>query len=366
MTKARFRTLAESGSARAGILETAHGDVPTPAFMPVGTQAAVKSLDPSEVLGTGARAVIMNTYHLWLRPGADEVSALGGLHAFSQLPCAIVTDSGGFQAFSLAERTRVSEDGFEFSSHIDGRRMALSPERAMEVQGLLGADIAMQLDICPPGDAPREDVIRAVERTTRWAARCLAARSPQQAVFGIVQGGIHSDLRVKHAEELGALPFDGLALGGFSVGEDPAEMHRVLPLVVPSLDPARIRYLMGVGTPKDLLIAVRAGVDLFDCVMPTRNARNGHVFVRGGRLNIKNAAHRLDAQALEPGCDCTTCAAGYSRSYLRHLYIAGEILALRLLSIHNLRFYARLLAGAREAILEARFERYFEDSFPST
>jgi queuine tRNA-ribosyltransferase len=361
-----FRTIQTSGAARAGVLETRSGEVLTPAFMPVGTQAAVKALDRDEVLATGARAVIMNTYHLWLRPGADEVESLGGLHEFSRLPCTLVTDSGGFQAFSLAERTKVSEDGFEFSSHIDGRRMALSPERAMQVQGQLGADIAMQLDVCPPGDAPRGEVALAVERTTRWAERCLAARRPEQAVFGIVQGGIHVDLRVRHAEALGAMPFDGLALGGFSVGEDPAEMHRVLPLVVPSVDPARIRYLMGVGTPKDLLIAVRAGVDLFDCVMPTRNARNGHIFVRGGRLNIKNAAHRLDRQVLEAGCDCFTCREGYCRAYLRHLYIAGEILALRLLSIHNLRFYARLLEGAREAILEGRFERYFEAWFPST
>lgn len=365
MSQTPFVEEARSGEARAGRLTTRHGQVQTPAFMPVGTQAAVKALSPEDVEGTGAQMVIMNTYHLWLRPGAEQVAALGGLHEMSRWRKPIVTDSGGFQAFSLAERTKVTEDGFQFASHLDGAKLSLTPEVAMAVQGQLGADIAMQLDICPPGGAPKTDVALAVERTSRWSERCLASRVPGQAVFGIVQGGVHLDLRQRHLEQQNALPFDGMALGGFSVGEAPAEMHAALPLIVPRMDRARIRYLMGVGTPKDLLIAVRSGIDLFDCVMPTRNARNGHVFIRGGRLNIKNAVHRLDRGVLEEGCDCSTCTAGYSRAYLRHLYICGEILSLRLLSVHNLRFYARLLEQARRAILQGEFEQFFDREFPT-
>jgi queuine tRNA-ribosyltransferase len=356
----QFRVESSDGHARAGVLVTPHGEVPTPAFMPVGTQATVKALPPKEVAATGARMVIMNTYHLWLRPGPEVVAEHGGLHGFSRMSHAIATDSGGFQAFSLAERVKLDEDGFEFSSHLDGTRMRLSPEESMRVQGLLGSDIAMQLDVCPPGEAPRDVVVNAVERTTRWAERCLAARREGQAVFGIVQGGTHVDLRIQHAETLGRLALDGLALGGFSVGEPPERMHATLREVTHRLDASRIRYLMGVGTPSDLVRAIGTGVDLFDCVMPTRNARNGQVFVKGGKLSVKHAVHRWDTRPLDETCECSTCTAGFSRSYLRHLFVAGELLAHQLLTVHNLHFYARLVADARNAILEGRYQEFAE------
>ncbi len=355
-----FELLGKSGAARAGVLHTRRGDVPTPAFMPVGTQGTVKALTPDEVAGTGARLLIMNTYHLWLRPGPEVVAAHGGLHEFSRWPHAIATDSGGFQAFSLAQRAKLGEHGFEFSSHLDGARHLLSPEESMRVQGLLGSDIAMQLDVCPPGRSERDVLVQAVERTTRWAERCLEAKNEGQALFGIVQGGTDVELRLAHAEALSRLAVDGLALGGFSVGEPPEDMHRTLSVVGPRLDPERPHYLMGVGTPADLLRAIASGVDLFDCVMPTRNARNGQVFVAGGKLVIKNARYRDDLSVLEPGCPCPVCSAGYTRSYLRHLYIAREILAHRLITLHNLHFYERLVAGARQAVLDGDYQRFAE------
>ncbi|HEX3776909.1 MAG TPA: tRNA guanosine(34) transglycosylase Tgt [Polyangiaceae bacterium] len=344
-----------SGHARLGTLTTSHAQVRTPAFMPVGTQAAVKAVSSEEVAETGARMQIMNTYHLWLRPGPELVAELGGLHAFARWPHAIVTDSGGFQAFSLAQRMRASENGFEFASHLDGKKMLLSPEEAMRVQGLLGSDIAMQLDVCPPGGAPRTDLVQAVERTTRWAERCLAARAPGQGVFGIVQGGTDVELRLAHAETLAKLPFDGLALGGFSVGEPIPEMYRALALIGPSLPAERPRYLMGVGMPSDIVTAVMHGIDMFDCVIPTRNARNGQLFTWQGKIVIKNARYRDDPRPLEDGCACAACRGGYSRAYLRHLYLAGEILVLRLLSQHNLHFYARLMSELRSAIARDEF-----------
>ncbi|HET9930691.1 MAG TPA: tRNA guanosine(34) transglycosylase Tgt [Polyangiaceae bacterium] len=355
-----FRVEARSGVARAGVLTTPHGEVRTPAFQPVGTQATVKALSAEEVAATGARLVIMNTYHLWQRPGPELVAERGGLHAFSRWPHSITTDSGGFQAFSLAERTRVDEDGFEFSSHLDGRRLRLSPEEAMRIQGLLGSDIAMQLDVCAPAGAARRELELAVERTTRWAERCLAAKFPEQALFGIVQGGLDVELRLAHAEALAKLPLDGLALGGFSVGEPIEAMHETLARVAPTLDATRPRYLMGVGTPLDIVRAISAGVDMFDCVMPTRNARNGQAFVPGGKLVIKNARYRNDPRPLDEDCTCDACRGGYSRSYLRHLYVAGEILALRLLTHHNIQYYQSLVAGARAAILADRFGAWAE------
>jgi queuine tRNA-ribosyltransferase len=346
---------ATSGHARAGVLGTPHGDVLTPAFMPVGTQAAVKGVSSEEVMETGARMQIMNTYHLWLRPGPELIASFGGLHGFARWPHAIVTDSGGFQAFSLAARTQASEAGFEFASHLDGKKMLLSPEEAMRVQGLLGSDIAMQLDVCPPGGSPRADLVAAVERTTRWAERCLAARAPQQALFGIVQGGTDVELRLAHSDALARLPFDGLALGGFSVGEPITEMQRALALVGPALPADRPRYLMGMGMPTDILSAVGHGIDLFDCVIPTRNARNGQVFTWQGKITIKNARYKQDQRPLEEGCSCAACRFGYSRAYLRHLYLSGEILVLRLLSEHNLHFYGRLMAGVRAAVTAGNF-----------
>lgn len=356
-----FRVTSTDGAARTAVLTTRKGEIRTPTFMPVGTQASVKTLTPSEVEATGARIVLANTYHLWLRPGPEVVAGQGGLSKFMRWPHTVLTDSGGFQAFSLAERRTLSDDGFVFKSHLDGSKHQLTPEEAMRVQGLLGSDIAMQLDVCPPGTAERAEVEAAVEQTTRWAKRTLAARHPEQAVFGIVQGGVHVDLRKRHAQELGELPFDGLALGGFSVGEPPEQMHAALPEVVPALDPARPRYLMGVGTPRDLLIAIGAGVDMFDCVLPTRNARNGQAITRRGALSIKQAQYREDARPIDEQCGCPCCQGGYSRAYLRHLFIAREILVLRLLSQHNLWVYGDLLRQAREAIAAQNFGNFARD-----
>lgn len=360
-----FRILARDGHARRAVLSTPHGDVETPTFMPVGTQGSVKTLAPGEVASTGARMVLGNTYHLMLRPGAEALARLGGLHAFTRWPHAMLTDSGGFQAYSLsvggpssprrAESTPslvgAAEEGFTFKSHLDGSRHALSPEEAVRIQGLIGADVQMQLDVCPPGDSPRPVVEAAVARTTRWARRALATPRPDgQALFGIVQGACFADLRRAHAEELAAMPFDGLALGGFSVGEPIPAMYETLAQVAPALDPERPHYLMGVGTPRDLLVAIGAGVDMMDCVLPTRNARNGQALTRAGRVVVKQARYKEDTRPLDDRCACACCAGGYSRAYLRHLYIAGEILCLRLLSLHNLHFYGELVAGAREAI----------------
>jgi queuine tRNA-ribosyltransferase len=363
-----FRVLAEDGHARSSILVTPHGDVPLPTFMPVGTQGSVKTLTPEEVASTGARIVLGNTYHLMLRPGAETVAALGGLRGMTRWPHAMLTDSGGFQAFSLARAKKGSdattpkapglvipdEEGFTFRSHLDGSRWHLSPEEAVRVQGLLGADIQMQLDVCPPGGADAQTVEAAVAQTTRWARRALAApRPPGQALFGIVQGGTNAALRRAHAEELASLDpgFDGLALGGFSVGEPIESMYATLAEVAHALDPERPRYLMGVGTPRDLLEAIEHGVDMFDCALPTRNARNGQAFTRSGRIVIKQARYKDDPSPIDPDCGCAACRGGYSRAYLRHLYLAGEILVLRLLSLHNLHLYGELVRGAREAIL---------------
>jgi queuine tRNA-ribosyltransferase len=297
-----------------------------------------------------------------LRPGAEAIAQLGGLHGFTRWPHAMLTDSGGFQAFSLSAGKSLvtpSEDGFTFRSHVDGTKYHLSPEEAVRVQGLIGADIQMQLDVCPPGESPRAAVEAAVQQTTRWAKRALAApRPPGQALFGIVQGACFADLRIAHAEELASLPFDGLALGGFSVGEPIPRMVETLHEVAHRLDPARPRYLMGVGTPDDLLEAIEAGIDMFDCVLPTRNARNGQALGRFGKIVIKQARYKDDASPLDPSCTCACCAGGYSRAYLRHLYLCGEILALKLLSLHNLHYYGELVAGAREAISRGTYAAY--------
>ena len=352
-----FRVTARDGQARRGVLTTPHGEVETPTFMPVGTQGSVKTLSPAEVAATGARVVLGNTYHLMLRPGAETIARLGGLRGFTRWPHAMLTDSGGFQAFSLGaggsgpSRVGATEEGFTFKSHLDGSMHLLTPEEAVRVQGLIGADIQMQLDVCPAGDSPRDVVEAAVERTTRWARRALAAPRPErQALFGIVQGACFPDLRLRHAAAMGDLPFDGLALGGFSVGEPIERMRETLVEVVPALDPERPRYLMGVGTPADLVAAIGAGVDMFDCVLPTRNARNGQALTRFGRVVVKQARWHDDPRPIDEECACPCCAGGYSRAYLRHLYLAGEILALRLLSQHNLHFYGELVAQARAAI----------------
>jgi queuine tRNA-ribosyltransferase len=356
-----FRVNARDGQARRAVLTTPHGDIETPTFMPVGTQGSVKTLTPDEVASTGARVVLGNTYHLMLRPGADTIARLGGLHAFTRWPHPMLTDSGGFQAYSLSVAGKkplvdAAEDGFTFKSHLDGSTHVLTPELAVRVQALIGADIQMQLDVCPPGEASRAVVEAAVARTTRWAKRALAEPRPEcQAMFGIVQGGSHADLRREHAGELGALPFDGLALGGFSVGEPIERMYETLLDVAPSLDPERPRYLMGVGTPRDLVTAIGAGVDMFDCVLPTRNARNGQAITRSGPIVVKLARWRDDPRPIDDRCSCACCKGGYSRAYLRHLYLAREILSLRLLSLHNLHWYGELVAGARDAIARGVF-----------
>jgi len=369
-----FRVLAssEQGHARAAILTTPHAEVETPTFMPVGTQGSVKGLTADEVASTGAKIMLGNTYHLWLRPGPDIIAGLGRLHGFTRWPHAMLTDSGGFQAFSLggnvparpvspgaapppARKSLVTldEEGFTFRSHLDGAKHHLSPEVAVRVQGKIGADIQMQLDVCPPGESDRATVEAAVARTTRWARRGLATERPEgQALFGIVQGACFSDLRKAHAEDLAGLDpsFDGLALGGFSVGEPIPKMYETLHEVAHTLDPERPRYLMGVGTPQDLLEGIDAGVDMFDCVLPTRNARNGQALTRFGKVVIKQARFREDPLPIDPQCSCPCCRGGYARAYLRHLYLAGEMTVLRLLSLHNLHWYGELVRNARAAI----------------
>ncbi len=360
-----WEPIAQDGEARAGILHTPHGDVPTPTFMPVGTQGSVKAMLPEEVEATGARVVLGNTYHLWLRPGPDVIDRLGGLHAFTRWPHAMLTDSGGFQAFSLSDKCKRDDDGYTFQSHLDGDRMHLSPEGAMTIQRAIGADIAMQLDVCPPGGAPAREVEEACRVTTAWGARCLEERrrldeagKRPQAVFGIVQGGTDVRRRIDHAGELAAMGFEGLALGGFSVGEPIERMYEALEQITSAVDPKRPRYLMGVGKPADLVIAIGTGVDMFDCVLPTRNARGGHMLTQTGRVAIKNARFKDDASVLEPGCPCPTCTGGYSRAYLRHLYLSNELLAFRLFSMHNLHLYGRLVAAAREAIIAGRYDAF--------
>jgi queuine tRNA-ribosyltransferase len=337
----------------------------------VGTQGSVKGLTVDEVAATGARIVLGNTYHLWLRPGPEVIANQGGLHGFTRWPHAMLTDSGGFQAFSLGAGSgkkdplvKLDEQGFTFRSHLDGSKHHLSPEEAVRVQGLLGADIQMQLDVCPPGASERKVVEEAVARTTRWARRALASPRPEgQALFGIVQGACFADLRRAHADELAALDeggrtFDGLALGGFSVGEPIARMVETLHEVAHHVDPERPRYLMGVGTPRDLLEGIDAGVDMFDCVLPTRNARNGQALTRFGRVVIKQAQWQNDKRPIDAACSCPCCQGGYSRAYLRHLYLAGEMTVLRLLSVHNLHWYGELVAGARAAIGEGTWAAY--------
>jgi len=355
-----FRVGAVDGDARCGELETPRATIETPAFMPVGTQATVKGLTPDEVASTGARMILANTYHLWLRPGAELLASQGGVVGFMRWPYALLTDSGGYQVFSLAKHRTIDDDGITFRSHLDGTLHRLTPEEAMRVQALLGSDIAMVLDECPRGGAPRAEVELAIARTTRWAERCLATEpAPGQARFGIVQGGTELDLRLSHLQSVAALDFDGIALGGFSVGEPPALMYELLNRMTPVMPVDRPRYLMGVGTPIDLLRALASGVDLFDCVLPTRNARNGQALTWGGRVNLRQARHARDESALDARCDCLVCAT-YSRAYLRHLFKADEMLGPRLVSLHNLWFYGSLMRKAREMIRAGELRPWVE------
>ncbi len=356
-----FTVVARAGTARAGLLATAHGLVETPVFMPVGTQATVKALSQADLLALEARIILGNTYHLALRPGEELVKRLGGLHGFMAWPQSILTDSGGFQIFSLAGRRKIDDDGVTFQSHLDGSDQRFTPERAMEIQAALGSDIAMAFDECPPADAPVEAVRAAMQRTTRWARRCLAVPpAPGQLRFGIVQGGTNLAFRQEHLAEVAALPFDGVALGGFSVGEPPAIMHEMVGRLAPQMPEDRARYLMGVGTPVDLLAGIEAGIDMFDCVMPTRNARNGQLFVTDGKVNIGNAAHRTDPRPVEEGCPCECCRS-YSRAYLSHLFHAKELLYFRLATIHNLRHYLDLAREARRAIVEGSLQEFLRE-----
>jgi queuine tRNA-ribosyltransferase len=353
----RFTLHRTDVSARRGTFDTPHGPVETPAFMPVGTQAAVKALTIDQVRSTGAQMILGNTYHLALRPGESIIRDLGGLHRFMGWDGPILTDSGGFQLFSLAQNTKVTEQQATFRSHIDGALFELSPERAIAIQEALGSDVAMVLDhvIALPAD---DDAIRdACDRTIRWAARCKAAATrTDQAQFAIVQGGLNPELRVWCARQLAHLEFPGYAVGGLSVGESPEEMYEVLDVVCPAMPADKPRYLMGVGTPRDLLNAVSRGIDLFDCVMPTRNGRNALAFTDEGPLRLRNQVHQRDERPLEAGCPCLACR--HSRAYLRHLFLADEMLGPILLTHHNLTYYQRLLAGARESIAQGSFAAY--------
>jgi queuine tRNA-ribosyltransferase len=349
----RFELQATLGHARAGVLHTPHGSIPTPVFMPVGTLGTVKAMTPAELCAPpiDARIILGNTYHLYLRPGLDVVGAHGGLHKMANWDRAILTDSGGFQVFSLAALNDVDDDGVTFRSHIDGSKHRLTPEVSMHIQGVLGSDIAMAFDQCPPGDAPIEVHDRAMRRTTAWAERCLRVERPAgQALFGIVQGGVDLERRARHAAELTAMAFDGIAIGGLAVGESIEDTYRVLDGFAHTLPRDKPRYLMGVGTPENLERGVMAGVDMFDCVMPTRNARNGSLFTSAGKVVISNAKYRMDTGPLDPECPCQTCAT-VSRAYLRHLHIAKEILYNRYATLHNLTHYARHMARLRQRIL---------------
>ncbi len=351
-----FELLAEEGGARRGRLQTAHGAIDTPAFMPVGTQATVKALTPLEVHELGAQVLLANTYHLALRPGADRIARLGGLHRFMGWDGAILTDSGGFQVFSLDHLVKVTDDGATFRSHLDGSEQRFTPESVMAAQRELGSDIAMAFDQPIPWPASGEATRAAMDRTHRWAGRCLTAEpAPGQLRFGIVQGGFDDDLRRESADILGQLPFDGFGIGGLSLGEPKAITYRLLSVQTTILPRDRPRYLMGVGTPADLVEAIARGIDMFDCVLPTRIARNGSILTRGGRINLRNRQFIEDAGPMDEGCDCYTCR-HFSRAYLRHLFMAGEILGHRLASIHNLRLLVRLVAQIRELIGTGRLE----------
>jgi queuine tRNA-ribosyltransferase len=344
-------------AARLGTFHTPHGPVETPAFMPVGTQGTVKGVDAGRLRETGSRMILGNTYHLALRPGEATVAALGGLHQFMRWDGPILTDSGGFQIFSLAERAAIDEQGVHFRSHIDGALVELTPERAVAIQEQLGSDVAMVLDHVVALPAARELVVDAMQRTTRWAGRCQAAATrTDQSLFAIVQGGLDPELRAESARSLVAMNFAGYAIGGLSVGESPTQMYETLDVTLPHLPHDRPRYLMGVGRPEDLLEAVSRGVDLFDCVLPTRNGRNALAYTSTGPLRLRNQRHALDKSPLEQDCPCLACQ--HSRGYLRHLFQTDEMLGPMLLSIHNITYYQRLMAAARDAIAAGQFQEF--------
>ncbi|HEY5723999.1 MAG TPA: tRNA guanosine(34) transglycosylase Tgt [Allosphingosinicella sp.] len=367
MSRFAFSIAATDGAARLGTISMLRGDIRTPAFMPVGTAATVKAMKPADVRASGADIILGNTYHLMLRPGAERVARLGGLHAFMGWDRPILTDSGGYQVMSLSELRKMSEEGVRFKSHLDGSAHMLTPERSIEVQRLLGADIVMAFDECTPFPATREEASASMERSMRWALRSRQAfdsggeHSQRAALFGIQQGAMEEDLRRSSAERLREIGFDGYAVGGLAVGEGQAEMLRVLDFAVAMLPEDRPRYLMGVGKPDDIVGAVERGIDMFDCVLPTRSGRTGQAFTRSGPINIRNARFAEDVSPLDPACACPVCA-GWSRAYLHHLVRAGEILGSMLMTEHNLAFYQALMADLRESIGQGRLAA-FADSF---
>ncbi len=348
--------------ARVGVLSTGHGDIHTPAFMPVGTQATVKSLTPEDLLELGTEIILSNTYHLYLRPGHETIEKLGGLHRFMHWDRPILTDSGGYQIFSLGQLVNVQEEGITFQSHIDGSRHFLSPQKVMEVQRSLGSDIMMCLDECTPYPATREETLQSLKLTTHWARHCQEANgAAEQSLFGIVQGGMYLDLRDRSVTELIELDFDGYAIGGLSVGEDRDTMYKIIAETAPKLPSVKPRYLMGVGTPENILSAVQMGIDMFDCVLPTRNARNGLLYGRFGKITIKNSKYATDGRPIDEECQCYTCR-HYSRAYLRHLFLAREILSYRLNTIHNLHYYMKFMASIRDAISDRCLETFARDT----
>lgn len=360
MSDFSFELLAQDGAARAGIYHTPHGDIPTPIFAPVGTQATVKALTPRHLEELDASLVLANTYHLWLRPGDNLVKELGGVHNFMKWQKPMLTDSGGFQVFSLAQMRKIDADGVTFKSHIDGSTQRLTPEKSVLIQENLGADIIMAFDECaPPHD--RDYNISAMNRTHAWAERCLKAKTrPDQALFGIIQGGVFPDLREESARIITNMGFDGIAIGGLSVGESKSEMHQTLDVLLPLLPPRQPHYLMGVGSPEDLVNGVMRGVDIFDCVLPTRLARHQAAMTHRGRLNMLNAAYSRDPNPIDQDCTCYTCQQ-FSRAYIRHLIVAKELLAGTLLSIHNIHTLLTLVRWMRKAIFDNRFKEFAEE-----
>ncbi len=358
-----IKTCKQTG-ARLGRLHTPHGVIETPIFMPVGTQATVKSMTPEELKDIGSQIILSNTYHLYMRPGHDLIERAGGLHKFMNWDKPILTDSGGFQVFSLGPLRKIKEEGVEFRSHLDGSKHFLSPEKATEIQNALGSDIIMAFDECAPYPADRQYVKNSLERTTRWLERCKAAHKypERQALFGIVQGGMYKELREQSAREITAIDLPGYAIGGLSVGEPKEMMYEVLDYTVPLLPEDKPRYLMGVGSPDDLLEGVLRGIDMFDCVLPTRIARNGTAMTSQGKVVVRNASYAEDFSSLDPECDCYTCR-NYTKAYLRHLIKCNEILGARLLTIHNLHFLLKLMENVREAIREDRLLDYKKDFF---
>ena len=350
-------------SARRGHVTTRQGTIQTPVFMPVGTQATVKAVTPENLHEMNAEIILGNTYHLFIRPGHELIERFGGLHSFMNWKGSILTDSGGFQIFSLKDLAKITEEGAAFKSHLDGSKLFLSPEDAIQVQQSLGSDIMMCLDTCIPYPASRKEILESTALTTRWAARCRQAHTKRdQLLFGIIQGGMDHKLRKQHAGELAEIGFDGYAIGGLSVGEETALMYDMTEATTPHMPEEYPKYLMGVGTPADLIEGVWRGVDMFDCVMPTRNARNGMLFTSKGRVVIKNSRYRDDMAPLDENCSCYTCR-NYSRAYLRHLFVSREILSYHLNTIHNLHYYLNLMAGVRKAIEEDRYAQFRKDFY---